>query len=116
MIFFPSIIFHPNLENFPDTCSTCALWLQYHPVPQALTIEDHLVDNRCGDNFPLFGLRKRKHLLHERAIQGVFEIRQIIGDDEIEEGFQLGISVPFGGLGAIFCDYFEKMVGILAIY
>ncbi len=40
-------------------------------------------------------------------------IREIIGDDEIEEGFELGISVPFGGLGIAFCDHLEEMIDVL---
>ncbi len=43
-------------------------------------------------------------------------IHNVIGDDEIEERFQLGIAMSFGGLGIVFCDHLEKMINVLAAH
>lgn len=89
---------------------------QKEPIPEALTIEDRLIDDFLGDDVSLCGLRAAKGLLHQRGIQGVSEIRVIICDDEIEEGFELSVSVVFGGLCVVLCDDFEEMKEIFGGY
>ena len=44
----------------------------------------------------------------------VFTVFSIIHDDKIKEGFQLGVSVPFGGLGIILGYDLKEMEEVFA--
>jgi hypothetical protein len=103
-----------DIENLADPGSASCLQFQKKPVPQALAMEDHLVDGFFGDNPSLRFLRVGEGLSHQRRIQRVGKVWLVVHNDEIEEGFELGKAVSLGGPHAIFCHDFHEMEEIFA--
>jgi hypothetical protein len=94
--------------------SAPCLQFQQKPVPKALAIENHLIDDFLGKDLSLCFLGLTEGLSHQAGIQRVWKVLLIIRDDEIEEGFELGVAVSLGGFRNVFCDDFHEMKEIFA--
>jgi hypothetical protein len=107
-------ILDTDIEHFANPGSAPCLQFQKKPVPQALAMEDHLVDGLLRDNLSLRFPGLAEGLSHQRRIQWVGKVWLVICDDEIEKGFQLRVAVSLGGLRCVFCHDFHKMEEVFA--
>ena len=65
------------------------------------------------EGYPLgFCLSLAAGLSHQRRVQGVSMVHEVVRYDEIEESLQLGVPVPFGGPGVSLGDQFQKVIDI----
>jgi len=87
--------------------------------------EENLGDNLQGHSIPA-GMRRRispkvvghlfgglKGFCQKRSIAGVSQVQIALLDQEIAEGFQLGIPQTAGGFGKLFRQAFQEVVNLV---